>query len=91
MCASRSAVGVRDRRYFQESPPERINRADVGFRRASAHGDANTGAAEVDARPGGEGATVHQFVRQIRWKNGDIERVAGLDPTLEIGSEFVID
>jgi hypothetical protein len=91
MCAGRSAVGVRDRRRFQESPPQPIDRADIRFRRARAHGDAHAGAAEVDARAGGDFAPLHQIVRQIRWENGDIERVAGLDPTLEIGSEFVID
>jgi hypothetical protein len=86
-----SAVGVRDCRCCQENPPELIQRADIGLRRPPAHCDARANTAEADARPGSELATPHQVVCQIWWENGDIEGVAGLDPTLEIGSKFVTD
>jgi hypothetical protein len=62
-----------------------------GFGAPPAHGDAHAGTAEVDARAGGELAAPHQVVCQIRWENGDIERVVGLDSTLEVGSKFVTD
>src|SRR6266404_576138 len=91
MYAARSAVGEGYPGCCKEGLPECIHRADLGFRRPPAHGNAHAGTAEVDARPGGELAAPHKVVCHVRRENRNIERVTGLDSTLESGGKIVVD
>jgi hypothetical protein len=89
--AARSAFGVGDRRRRQKSAPKRVERADVWFRGAAAHGDAHAGSAQVNPRAGNDFVPSDKVVCHVGRQDGHIERVAGFDPVLEIDSEGGFD
>ena len=80
-----------DRFGFEHGPLECIDGADLGLRRTLLDGHCDGDAGNGCVRAPGQLAMLHKLIDQLRVNHGYVERLAGLEPALQLAGAVVVN